>query len=96
MFRIATVAALVAAALTVPAQADTTEGIVAIVDQRTGTIVMTDRTVWTLPLDMIEAPLNAGDRILIDFDSAGEDGLTAYNGIWTLANVLAADHDGGA
>lgn len=90
-------ALLVAGALVTPAFADETEGLILSFDRVDRIIVMTDMTIWELP-DTIETPadLGRGDRVHIEFESAGEDGLTAINAIHRLAVALPEGTDGGS
>ena len=68
----ATAALLIAA----PAIADETTGTVAGWDPLAGILTLTDRTVWPLGT-LVEADMPvAGNRITIQYQTAGEDGLT--------------------
>ncbi|TMV10117.1 hypothetical protein FGK63_03385 [Ruegeria sediminis] len=72
-------AALLAAA---PALADEVTGTILAYDRVEGLIVLTDKTVWSL--ELIEAApegLVAGDMIHIEYETAGEDGITKINAI---------------
>lgn len=74
-------AALLAAGAT-PALADETAGTVAAYDRVDRVIVLNDKTIWELP-DTLALPddLAAGDRIRIDFTSAGDSGVGKINAI---------------
>lgn len=90
-------ALLVAGSLAPPALADQTEGLILSFDRVDRIIVLTDKTVWELPEELETPPdLGRGDRVLIDFDSAGEDGLTAIEAIERLAVALPQGTDGGS
>lgn len=80
-----------------PALADETEGLILSFDRVDRIIVLTDKTVWQVPVSL-EMPedLGRGDRVLIDFDSEGEDGLTAITSIDRLAVALPEGTDGGS
>ena len=71
--------------LTLPAglaAADETTGEILAYDRLAHILVMRDRTVWTLPDDlMVPADLKSGDRIRVVYKTAGEDGLTAVDAI---------------
>lgn len=90
-------AGAVAAAAALPVSADETEGLVLAFDRKAGVIVFTDKTVWLLP-DEIALPedLGRGDRLMVEYDSAGEDGLTEINALTRLAKALPAGTDGGS
>lgn len=85
--------------LATPALADETEGLILSFDRVDRIIVLTDKTVWEVPVSL-EMPedLGHGDRILIDFvsESEGEDGLTAITSIERLAVALPKGTDGGS
>lgn len=80
-----------------PALADETEGLILSFDRVDRIIVLTDKTVWQVPVSL-EMPedLGRGDRVLIDFESEGEDGLTAITSIDRLAVALPEGTDGGS
>jgi hypothetical protein len=70
-------------AVATPVFADETTGTVLAFDRVAGVIVLTDRTVYSLDLlgsnpveDMV-----AGDKVVIDFESAGENGIGKINSI---------------
>ena len=65
-----------------PAFADSTSGTILAFDRVERIIVMTDKTVWEIP-QTVELPdkLMAGDKITIDFDSNGDNGVGSYNSI---------------
>ncbi len=87
----------IAGLLATPALADETEGLVLSFDRVDRIIVLTDKTVWEVP-DTLVMPedFGRGDRVLIDFDSAGEDGVTAITAIERLAVALPEGTDGGS
>ncbi|MGP6088553.1 hypothetical protein [Antarctobacter jejuensis] len=86
-------AALVAS----PLMADETSGLVQSWTPKTHTLVLNDKTVWTLPADlMIPADLGIGDRIVLDYETAGEDGLVKIEALLRIAPALPAGSDGGA
>lgn len=90
-------AAAVLMTAAIPAVADTTEGLILAFDRKDGVVVMADKSVWELPADMaIPADLGAGDRILIDFTSDGDNGVVSVDMITRLAVALAAENDGGS
>ena len=57
------------------ALADETSGVVLAYDRLEGRLVLEDRTVWTLGSTEVPADLAAGDRVTIDFMSAGDSGV---------------------
>lgn len=77
--------------------ADETEGHVLAYDRKAGIIVLTDKTVWGLS-DSLSLPedLGRGDRVLIEYETAGEDGLTQIDEITRLAVALPEGTDGGS
>ena len=78
--RILFAAALLAAAT--PALADTTAGTVFAYDAKTGVLVMEDKTIWHLGADTIRPEdLADGDKVVIDFTSAGDDGVASIEAI---------------
>ncbi|SHG81516.1 hypothetical protein [Marivita hallyeonensis] len=77
--------------------ADETEGLILAFDRHAHIIVLTDKTVWELPSDMaIPADLGTGDRVLFEYVTAGEDGLTKLSAMTRLAVALPSDADGGS
>jgi hypothetical protein len=77
--------------------ADETEGHVLAYDRKAGIIVLTDKTVWTMSGNIaLPDDLGRGDRVLIEYETAGEDGLTAIDGITRLAVALPQGTDGGS
>jgi hypothetical protein len=92
---------LLAAALTATSGmaclADETEGHVLAYDRKAGIVVLTDKTVWRIS-DELTLPddLGRGDRVLIEYETAGEDGLTAIDEITRLAVALPEGTDGGS
>ncbi len=94
--RILATAAL-AALVTSPLMADETSGLIQSWTPKSHTLVLTDKTVWTLPSDlMIPADLGVGDRIILDYQTAGEDGLVRIEALLRIAPALPAGSDGGA
>jgi hypothetical protein len=78
--------AALAASIAVPALADQTEGVVEAYDRVSHVIVLTDKTVWQMPGDLsVPADMGRGDRVLIEFTSAGENGITGIRGLTRLA-----------
>ena len=78
--RILLAAALLAAAT--PALADSTTGVILAFDRQADVIVMEDKTIWQLnPTTLIPADLAAGDRITIEFTSAGDDGVRSVDAL---------------
>ncbi len=89
---IAALSLLVAA----PALADTTEGLILAFDRKDGVIVMTDNTVWPMPEGLvIPFDLGAGDRILIDFTSDGDNGVVSIDEITRLATAVPEGAESG-
>lgn len=79
--RIITTIAL-ALAVAAPALADETTGEILAYDRLANMIVLTDRTVWALSdTVLIPADLRAGDRVRIDFELAGEDGIVTIDSL---------------
>ena len=75
------------ALIAAPAMADTTAGAVLAFDRKAGIIVLTDKTVWTLPAGLaVPEDLVAGDRVQIDFTMKGDEGVTAINAITRTMN----------
>ncbi|PTX55752.1 hypothetical protein C8N43_0394 [Litoreibacter ponti] len=90
-------AAALAASAALPAFADETEGHVLAYDRKAGIIVLTDKTVWEVPGEIsLPADLGRGDRVLFEYETAGEDGLTALDAITRLAVALPDGTDGGS
>lgn len=80
-----------------PAFADSTEGHVLAYDRKAGVIVLTDNTTWAIPHEItLPADLGQGDRVLFEYDTAGEDGLTRISGVTRLATALPEGTDGGS
>ena len=80
--RAALFAALLSAAAVSAAavHADEVTGTVALWDAATGTMTMTDRTVWLLG-DMAPAALAPGQRVTVLYRTAGEDGITGIDAV---------------
>lgn len=80
-----------------PAFADETEGLVEAFDRQANVLVLTDKTVWFVPEDIaLPEDFGRGDRVLIDYETAGEDGLTSIDGLTRLAVALPQGTDGGS
>lgn len=89
-------AALLAASLSV-AIADETEGLVLSYDPSASALVLTDLSVWELPADLaMPATLAAGDRVLIEYSSGGENGLAAISALTLLSSALPEGVEPGA
>ena len=75
--RTTALAMALAAALGHPVLADETTGEILAHDRLANIVAMRDRTVWELGTElMLPADLRSGDRVRIDDDTAGEDGIT--------------------
>ena len=80
-----------------PILADETEGHVLAYDREAGIIILTDKTVWEVPGDIaLPENLGMGDRVLFEYETAGEDGMTRINGVTRLATALPEGTDGGS
>lgn len=91
------IAAALAVSAAVPALADETEGLVLAFDRKAGVIVLTDKTVWTLPGTVaVPEDLGRGDRVLFEYETAGEDGLTEIAAMTRLSVALDEGTDGGS
>lgn len=78
--RILIAAALLAAAT--PALADTANGTVFAYDAKANILVLDDKTIWQLGANTIVPDmLTPGDKIIIDFTSAGDDGIASVEKI---------------
>lgn len=72
--------------LAAPVLADETTGSILAYDRKAGIIVLSDRTVWELqPGTLIPAYLDAGDRVRIVYQTAGEDGVTSIDALERVA-----------
>ncbi len=90
-------AAFATAITALPAFADETEGHVLAFDRIDGIIVLTDKTVWEVPTEItLPEDLGSGDRVLFEYDTAGEDGMTKLNAVTRLATALPEGTDGGS
>ncbi|MCC1494695.1 hypothetical protein [Cognatishimia sp. F0-27] len=90
-------AAALAALVAAPVVADETTGLVLAHDRLSNVLVLTDLTVWSLPSDlMIPADLGAGDRVILTFNSEGEDGISTIDALERTAIALPAGTDGGS
>lgn len=87
MFARLIIASLVSTAAYSPAMADSTKGKILAYDRKAKIIVLSDKTVWTVEGSegVIPADLVAGDQVEIDFESAGEDGLTKIDAMKKIA-----------
>lgn len=76
-------AAVMAAVLPSIANADTTTGTIVAIDRTANTISLADKTIWTTKGSEKAIPenLKAGDRVVINFDSPGEDGVREIKSI---------------
>ncbi|MGY3437623.1 MULTISPECIES: hypothetical protein [unclassified Marinovum] len=91
------IAATLAILAAVPAIADETEGLVLAYDRQANVLVLTDKTIWSLPSEItLPEDLIAGDRVHLVYDTAGEDGLTKIEAIHRLAMALPEGTDGGS
>lgn len=81
--RIIGAAAVIAAVLPSIAFADTTAGTVVAYDRKANIVVLADKTIWTTKGSEKAIPenLKAGDRVVINFDSPGEDGVREIKSI---------------
>ena len=63
------------------ALADSTTGAVVAYDRKAQVIVLEDKTIWSLEGSKAELPadLQAGERIEIDYESGGDNGIIAIN-----------------
>ena len=77
--RILFAAAFIVAAA--PAFADATSGTVQSFDGKANILTLSDKTVWYLPAGLFPADTGAGDRVAIDYTTAGEDGLVSIQSI---------------
>jgi len=76
---------LTSAALTLLAMhafADSVSGTILAFDRVANIIVLDDKTIWTIPADFaLPENLVAGDDILIDYKSNGDNGVGVYMSI---------------
>ncbi len=76
---LATVFALAAAS---PVLADESSGEILAYDRKANVIVLTDKTVWTIPAELeLPADLVQGDKVHIEFTQKGDEGITAISKI---------------
>ncbi|MEM7751962.1 MAG: hypothetical protein AAF230_01025 [Pseudomonadota bacterium] len=69
-------------AVAAPAVADTANGTVSTYDKQLNLLILDDKTIWQLGDDTIVPPsLATGDRIVIDFTSAGDDGVASVESV---------------
>ncbi len=85
------------ALVAVRAFSDQTEGSILAFDWQDHTIVLTDHTVWQLPLDMaIPANRSQSDRVYFEFISDGDNGVKSFNLVQRLAVAQPVGSDGGS
>lgn len=79
----AVAASLILMSTAAAALADSTTGTVLAFDRQAKVIVFKDKTVWTLEGSEAAAPegLKAGDKVEVQYETAGEDGLTKIDSI---------------
>lgn len=76
---LATVFALAAAS---PVLADESSGEILAYDRKANVIVLTDKTVWTIPAELeLPADLVQGDKVQFEFTQKGDEGITAISKI---------------
>lgn len=91
------VSAALAALLVTPVMADETEGLVLAYDRSAGIVVLTDMSVWEMPSGLsIPSDLGAGDRVVLEYETAGEDGLVSIDALTRVAKALPEGSDGGS
>jgi len=75
--RLISAIAILASTLATSALADTTGGVVVAYDRVDHVLVLDDKTVWDLTPagDLVPEGLSAGDKVTIDYDSAGDSGV---------------------
>ncbi|SOE18430.1 hypothetical protein SAMN05877838_3354 [Hoeflea halophila] len=68
---------LLGSILATPALADTTGGVVVAYDRVDRVLVLDDKTVWDLTPagDLVPDGLSAGDKVTIEYESAGDSGV---------------------
>lgn len=89
--------ALLVAGSAAPSLADETTGLILAYDRQANILILTDKTVWELPGELaVPADLGHGDRVILAYESAGEDGLTAITELKRTAIALRNDEDGGS
>ncbi|WP_299836450.1 hypothetical protein [uncultured Jannaschia sp.] len=64
-----------------PALADQTTGTILAYDREANVIVFNDRSVWELGDLEVPDDLEAGERVTIDFTSAGDSGIGKANAV---------------
>ena len=68
--------------LALPAQADSVTGVILAFDRQADILVLEDKTIYELSADtLIPADLAAGDTVTVDYESAGEDGITKISSL---------------
>lgn len=75
--RLVSAIAILGSFLSTPVLADTTGGVVVAFDRVDRILVLDDKTVWDLAPagDLVPEGLSAGDKVTIDYDSAGDSGV---------------------
>lgn len=77
--RILLITALTLAAA--PAFADSVTGTILAYDRQANILVFDDKTVWELGKLLVPADLVAGDRVTLDYTSAGDNGIGKANSL---------------
>lgn len=72
-------AAFIAAATS--AYADTTSGTIAAISSEQNSLTLSDMSVWQFAPGKMPADIAVGDRITLDFTSAGENGVASVNNV---------------
>lgn len=75
--RLVPAVAILGSFLSTPVLADTTGGVVVAFDRVDRILVLDDKTVWDLTPagNLVPEGLSAGDKVTIDYDSAGDSGV---------------------
>ena len=95
MVKFVALSAVLAGLLVNPALGDEKEGTVQAFDRMDRILVLTDKTVWEIPGTIdVPADLARGDRVHLDYDSAGEDGITAITSMTRLTVATPVGSDG--
>ena len=72
----------IAVSSAIPAFADETTGEVLAYDRLANIIVLSDKTVWSLGGEIaVPADLGRGDTVRLEYQTAGEDGLTSIDAL---------------
>lgn len=81
------IAATAAALFALPAFADETQGQILAYDRVAHVLVLSDKTVWTLPATLeVPADLVAGETIKLVYTTSGEDGVKSIDALTRVAN----------